>query len=285
MDKKIGFIGCGNMGKAILGGLIASGQVQPGQIWVYTPSPDKVAALRDQYGINAASSAQEVAQIADIVFGAVKPGIMTKVLGDIASSLNKESLVVSIAAGASTPDRIIKEVYDKMTDEINTQETESFAELLEQTLKTLHTGEKVTGVITQINPTDIHVDLGVKQAGYIPTTELSDDPNYSIADNIHIGDEIEAYVMRVNDQEGTIMLSKKRLDAVKNWEVLEKAVESGEVFDCTITDVNKGGVIANVLGIRVFIPASQTGLPREADLSQLVKTQQKQLFFYYNQSV
>lgn len=101
MDKKIGFIGCGNMGKAILGGLIASGQVQPGQIWVYTPSPDKVAALRDQYGINAASSAQEVAQIADIVFGAVKPGIMTKVLGDIASSLNKESLVVSIAAGVT----------------------------------------------------------------------------------------------------------------------------------------------------------------------------------------
>lgn len=101
MDKKIGFIGCGNMGKAILGGLIASGQVQPGQIWVYTPSPDKVAALRDQYGINAASSAQEVAQIADIVFGAVKPGIMTKVLGDVASSLNKESLVVSIAAGVT----------------------------------------------------------------------------------------------------------------------------------------------------------------------------------------
>ena len=101
MEKKIGFIGCGNMGKAILGGLIASGQVQPGQIWVYTPSPDKVAALRDQYGINAASSAQEVAQIADIVFGAVKPGIMTKVLGDIASSLNKESLVVSIAAGVT----------------------------------------------------------------------------------------------------------------------------------------------------------------------------------------
>lgn len=62
MDKKIGFIGCGNMGKAILGGLIASGQVLPGQIWVYTPSPDKVAELRDQYGINAAESAQEVAQ-------------------------------------------------------------------------------------------------------------------------------------------------------------------------------------------------------------------------------
>ncbi|URO00140.1 pyrroline-5-carboxylate reductase [Leclercia adecarboxylata] len=99
MEKKIGFIGCGNMGKAILGGLIASGQVLPGQIWVYTPSPDKVAALHDQYGINAAQSAQEVAQVADIVFGAVKPNMMVKVLSDITSSLNKETLVVSIAAG------------------------------------------------------------------------------------------------------------------------------------------------------------------------------------------
>ena len=99
MEKKIGFIGCGNMGKAILGGLIASGQVLPGQIWVYTPSPDKVAALHDQFGINAAESAQEVAQITDIVFAAVKPGIMIKVLSEITSSLNKDSLVVSIAAG------------------------------------------------------------------------------------------------------------------------------------------------------------------------------------------
>jgi len=101
MDKKIGFIGCGNMGKAILGGLIASGQVLPGQIWVYTPSPDKVAALRDEYGVNAAESAQDVAQVADIVFGAVKPNIMIKVLSEITSSLNKETLVVSIAAGVT----------------------------------------------------------------------------------------------------------------------------------------------------------------------------------------
>ena len=101
LDKKVGFIGCGNMGKAILGGLIASGQVLPGQIWVYTPSPDNVAALRDQYGINAAESAQEVAQVADIVFGAVKPNIMIKVLSDITSSLNKETLVVSSAAGVT----------------------------------------------------------------------------------------------------------------------------------------------------------------------------------------
>lgn len=101
MEKKIGFIGCGNMGKAILGGMIASKQVQPGQIWVYTPTPENVAALHDEFGVNAAQSAQEVAQVADIVFGAVKPNIMIKVLSEIASSLNKESLVVSIAAGVT----------------------------------------------------------------------------------------------------------------------------------------------------------------------------------------
>lgn len=99
MEKKIGFIGCGNMGKAILGGLIASGQVQPEHIWVYTPSAEKVAALHAQYGVNQAASAQEVAQVADILFGAVKPGTMVKVLSEVASSLRKETLVISIAAG------------------------------------------------------------------------------------------------------------------------------------------------------------------------------------------
>lgn len=101
MDKKIGFIGCGNMGKAILSGLVASGQVAPGRIWVYTPSADKVAILRDQYSINVGKSAREVAQVADIVFGAVKPGVMIKMLSEIASSLDKNTVVVSIAAGVT----------------------------------------------------------------------------------------------------------------------------------------------------------------------------------------
>lgn len=107
MDKKIGFIGCGNMGKAILGGLLASKQVQPEQIWVYTPSPEKVAVLHDKYGINAAGSGQEVAKSTDIIIGAVKPWIMTTVLGDIVPSLNKNALVISIAAGV-TLDQLTK---------------------------------------------------------------------------------------------------------------------------------------------------------------------------------
>ena len=180
---------------------------------------------------------------------------------------------IFITAGASTPDQIIKEVNRKMTDEI--KNTENFEELLEQSLKTLHTGEKVTGVVTQINTTEISVDLGVKQAGYIPMSELSDDPKFNVAEEIKVGDEVEAFVVRVNDVEGWIMLSKKRLDAVKNWEKLEQAVESKEALEGTIVDQNKGGIVANVLGIRVFIPASQTGLPREASFDGMMKTTQK----------
>ncbi len=163
-----------------------------------------------------------------------------------------------------------------MTDEIKTgaMTGESFEELLEQSFKTLHTGEKVTGIVTQINATEISVDLGVKQAGYIPYGELSDDPTYDVNENIKVGDEIEAYVVRVNDIEGMIMLSKKRLDASKNWEKLEALVESKEAVNGIIIDQNKGGIVALVLGIRVFIPASQTGLPREASFDDMIKTTQ-----------
>lgn len=99
MDKKISFIGCGNMGQAILKGLLNSGQVKAENVWVYTPSPGKVQQLCASLGVNQAQSAQEAAQAGDIVIGAVKPGIMLRVMSEIASNLNKDSLVVSVAAG------------------------------------------------------------------------------------------------------------------------------------------------------------------------------------------
>ena len=85
---------------------------------------------------------------------------------------------------------------------------ESFAELLEQSIKTLYTGQKVSGVVTGITPTEIYVDLGAKQAGYIPISELSDDPSVNVEDIVKVGDTIETYVMRVNDVEGVVALSK-----------------------------------------------------------------------------
>ena len=177
---------------------------------------------------------------------------------------------IGITAGASTPEWIIKEVYDKMSDE-NIEIEESFAEMLEKSIKTLNTGEKVTGVVTGITPTEIYVDLGTKHAGYIPVSELTDDPTVKVEDLVKVGDEIETYVMRVNDQEGVVTLSKKRLDTVKSWEDVEQAKEDHTTVEGVVTEENKGGVVVSIKGVRVFVPASQTGLPRDTPMSQLVK--------------
>ncbi len=180
---------------------------------------------------------------------------------------------VGITAGASTPEWIIKEVYNNMSDEIKTEAIEeSFDQLLEQYDKSLNTGDKVSGIVTGITPTEIAVDLGTKHAGYIPYSEVSDDPTVKPEEQFQVGQEIEVYVIRVNDAEGTVMLSKKKLDAQKNWEEIEQACEDKTVVDGFITEQNKGGVVANYKGIRVFIPASQTGIPKNGDMGTLVKT-------------
>ena len=184
-------------------------------------------------------------------------------------------MTAGLTAGASTPASIIKEVYATMTEEIKNEtkmaEGESFEEMLEKSFKTLNTGDKVSGVVTAIGSTEIQVDLGCKQAGYIPISELSADPDAKVEDIVHVGDEIETYIVRVNDVEGYATLSKKRLDAVKVWEDIEKAVEDKTVLSGYVTEVNKGGIVVSVKGVRVFVPASQSGQPREADLSTMVK--------------
>ena len=181
---------------------------------------------------------------------------------------------VGITAGASTPAWIIKEVSNMMSEETKIENGEDFAAMLEESFKTLNTGEKVTGTVVAVSTTDVQVDLGVKHTAYIPVSELSDDPNYDVAANIHPGDEIEAVVVRVNDGEGTVTLSKKRVDQLKGWETVEKAYEEHTVVEGTIVEENRGGVVATAYGVRVFIPASQTGIPKDQPMSQLVKTKQ-----------
>ncbi len=184
---------------------------------------------------------------------------------------------VGITAGASTPAWIIKEVNKTMSEIVNVEsvQEENFAELLEQSIKTLNTGDKVTGVVTHIGNTEIQIDLGTKHAGYIPYDEVSADPSVKPEDILHVGDEIEVFVVRVNDQEGTCQLSKKKLDGMKIWDDLAVCVEEKTTVEGVITEENKGGLVANYKGIRVFIPASQSGVAKGGDMAgQVGKTVQ-----------
>jgi (E)-4-hydroxy-3-methyl-but-2-enyl pyrophosphate reductase len=188
---------------------------------------------------------------------------------------------VGITAGASTPMWIIEEVCNKMSDELKNAEivpdendtgTESFEELLEQSIRTLAAGEKVKGTVTGITSSEVYVDLGTKHAGYIPVSELSDGPSVKPEDVFKVGDDVEVCVMRVNDVEGTVMLSKKRLDVIKGWEEVEAAYESKATVEGYVLEENRGGIVATVKGVRVFIPSSQTGIPRGSPLTPLVNT-------------
>ena len=179
---------------------------------------------------------------------------------------------VGITAGASTPAWIIKEVNKTMSELTNVEavQEENFAELLEQSIKTLNTGDKVKGIVTAIGNTEVQVDLGAKHAGYIPYDEVSTDPSVKPEDMLKVGDEIEVFVVRVNDQEGTVQLSKKKLDGLKVWDDMAAWVENKVTVEGQITEENKGGLVANVQGIRVFIPASQSGIAKGGDMAGMV---------------
>ncbi len=179
---------------------------------------------------------------------------------------------IGITAGASTPAWIIKEVNQTM-DEIKTVDTaateESFEALLDASIKTLNTGDTVTGTVVAIGTTEVQVDLGTKHAGYIPCDEVSADPNVKPEEVLHVGDEIKVFVVRVNDQEGTVQLSRKKLDGMRVWDELQEAADNKTPVEAKITETNKGGLVANVKGVRVFIPASASGVARGGDLEAL----------------
>ena len=189
---------------------------------------------------------------------------------DIDAIRNAKS--IGVTAGASTPARIIKEVLDTMNDVIKSSETndfENFEAMLEESLKSLNTNERVMGTVVGIAPNEVFVDVGRKQAGFIPLDELSALPISSPEEVVKIGDELELLIMKTNDQEGTIMLSKRRVDAKKGWELLEKAYENKEILTGKVTEIINGGVIVIANDTRVFVPASQATLNREDNLEAL----------------
>ena len=151
-------------------------------------------------------------------------------------------------------------------------ENKSFEEMLNESLVQLRSGEVVKGKVLSINEDngEVAVDLKYKSDGIIPRSEFSDDDSVNPADVVKVGDEIEVYVVRVNDGDGNVLLSKKKVDADKNFIAIEEAYNEHKTVNGKITDVVKGGLIANVDGVRVFVPSSQISNRYVEDLSSFV---------------
>lgn len=186
----------------------------------------------------------------------------------------KNAKFIGITAGASTPANIIEEVKQKMEDMLKNNDVEqgeemNFEQMLEESLKSLNTDDKVKGIVVGIAPNEVYVDVGRKHAGFIPASELSNDPNAKPEDIVKIGDELELLIMRTNDQDGTIMLSKKRIDSAKGFDEIIAANENNSILTGKVVEVIKGGVIVLTNGIRIFIPASLATSSRSENLEDL----------------
>ena len=234
---------------------------------------DCIAAQSDFMVVIGDRHSSNTAKLFDICKRRCENTVLIETAGELDLHQVRCAKRIGVTAGASTPAKIIKEVLVTMSEEMKSGETnfeESFEEMLEESLKNLNTNERVMGTVLSIAPNEVQVDVGRKQTGFIPVSELSNDPNAKPEDIVKVGDEIELLIMKTNDQEGTIMLSKRRVDAQKGWEELQEKVDSQEILTSKVTEAVKGGVIVIYNGVRVFIPASQATASRDEKLEDLV---------------
>ena len=235
---------------------------------------DEIAAQSDFMVVIGDRHSSNTAKLFDICKRRCGNTVLIETAAELDMNQVRAAENIGVTAGASTPAKIIKEVLDTMSEEIKSGETtnleESFEELLEESLKNLNTNERVMGTVISIAPNEVQVDVGRKQTGFVPVSELSNDPSAKPEDIVKVGDEIELLIMKTNDQEGTIMLSKRRVDAQKSWEELQEKVDSQEILTSKVTEAVKGGVIVLYNGVRVFIPASQATASRDESLEDLV---------------
>lgn len=199
-------------------------------------------------------------------------GLDFRQIKDLAENNGGEKFIVGVTAGASTPAHIIKEVTNQMSEKLqNMEEDFNFEEALDASFKKIYTGQRVKGYITAVNDAEAIVDVGTKHTGYVTLDELTDDPGLKPADVVKPGDEVELFVLKVNDAEGIVHLSKKKIDAMVGFDKIIKAKENDEILEGTVSSVVKGGVIVMYEGTRVFIPASQATVRRGDKLEELVK--------------
>lgn len=192
--------------------------------------------------------------------------------GELCGTYFSGTVSIGITAGASTPAYIIKEVQKQMSEMLKNQEEDfNFEEALEQSFKKIYIGNRVKGYITAVNANEAIVDIGTKHTGYVPLLELTDDPGLKPSDVVKVGDEVDLIVTKINDQDGIVTLSKKKVDAMVGFENILKAKDSGEVLEGVVVGAVKGGLLISSGGVRVFVPASQATTRREEKLEDYLK--------------
>ncbi len=193
----------------------------------------------------------------------------------------RECSNIGVVAGASTPAGIIKEAIKTMSENLQPKDEQleetvekTFEEMtdeeaFEASLSSLTGDQKVVGTVVAVNKGEVTVDIGRGVTGYISAAEFSSDPDLNLENEVKVDDQINLIIMKINDQEGTAMLSKRRYDAIAGWDKIKDAKDSGEILTGFVKDIIKGGVVVYTNNVRVFIPASQATASRNDSLEEL----------------
>ncbi|MCI8361005.1 MAG: bifunctional 4-hydroxy-3-methylbut-2-enyl diphosphate reductase/30S ribosomal protein S1 [Clostridiales bacterium] len=256
----------------------------------------QLAAHSDLMLVIGGRRSSNTAKLRDVCAALCPRTFLIETAAELPAEAVRQAVSIGVAAGASTPAGIIKEVLKTMSEILNTVEGSdaavtpaeeskaveaaeavaeksfdemTFEEALEASLNSLNTDQKVRGVVLSVSPTEIQVDIGRKQTGYVSQSEYSSDPSVKLQDEVKVGDELNLIVMRTNDQEGTVMLSKRRFDAIAGWDKVVAAKDSEEILEGVVSEIIKGGLIAVTENVRIFIPASQATLSRGEPLEEL----------------
>ena len=229
---------------------------------------ERLASVCDYMIVVGGKDSSNTAKLTEICKSICKNTVWVENADGLKDLISLTAKKVGIAAGASTPPGIIEEVYKTMSTKI-----ENFEEMLEESLcKTLNTGDTVTGIVTAVSNAELQLDIGYKVTGIIKAEQITDDPSANLKDMFKVGDEVEAFVIRVSDVEGIAELSKKRTDSDKNWGEIVAACEAKTVLEGKVIEAVSGGVIALTGATRVFIPGARSGVPKSGDLNTLVGT-------------
>lgn len=233
---------------------------------------EKIAKWADAMIVVGGKMSANTKRLAHICKNFCKCTYQVESIEDIPQCFNIPKNKIGITAGASTPPWIIKEVVGNMEEKMNGEL--SFAEVLEehekeQALVTLKSGNIVKGTVMRVEPNGVSVNLGYKSDGFIPASEVVDDPEANICDLINVGDEIEVFVVRVNDVEGEVTLSKRKIDAINSEKLLEAAYENGDILTGKVVEVLERKVLVASNGGRVTIPARHASDRFLSDLSVL----------------
>ena len=243
---------------------------------------DKLSKLSDAIIVIGGRHSSNTAKLYSVCKHNCAKTFLIETASELCFNSLKDCRNIGVVAGASTPAGIIKEVIDTMMENLQPTEEQveetavqkTFEEMtdeeaFEASLSGLTGDQKVEGIVVAVNPTEITVDIGRGVTGYISAAEYSSDPDVKLTDEVKVNDKLNLIIMKINDQEGTAMLSKRRFDAIAGWDKIVAAKESGEVVTGFVKDIIKGGVVAYTNNVRVFIPASQATASRNDSLEDL----------------